>query len=267
MAKRKSAARPRKPASGRVAATGKNVFIGWSGESSRQVAQALYEWLPALNQDIKPWMSENDIDKGVRWANEISNRLGALEVGIFCLTPTNLDSRWILFEAGALSSKLHHSRVCPFLFHLKKADIKEPLAQFHLTLDTKEETRKMLLSIDRALESRRDEKTADRTFEAIWPKLERALEAIPEDATPRGPERDSNEILEEILNGIRDLRRTLVGGLETGGFLDSLPAPDLFRFRPFNVLIDALRDYREAMNLASKVTASRGLRRKAEKKK
>jgi hypothetical protein len=125
----------------------------------------------------------------------------------------------------------------------------------------------MLLSIDRALESRRDEKTADRTFEAIWPKLERALEAIPEDATPRGPERDSNEILEEILNGIRDLRRTLVGGLETGGFLDSLPAPDLFRFRPFNVLIDALRDYREAMNLASKVTASRGLRRKAEKKK
>ena len=83
-----------------------NVFISWSGERSKHVALGLRDWLPAILQTAKPWMSESDIDKGARGVEEIGKALSDIEIGIVCLTPENLDSRWILFEAGALSKTL-----------------------------------------------------------------------------------------------------------------------------------------------------------------
>ena len=39
------------------------VFIGWSGDESRLIAEALREWLPLIIQAIKPWMSEETLIK------------------------------------------------------------------------------------------------------------------------------------------------------------------------------------------------------------
>src|SRR5437899_3787788 len=79
-----------------------NVFISWSGARSRHVAETLREWLPTVLQATKPWISR-DIDKGARGLSEIDRALKAMKVGIICLTPENLDARWIHYEAGALS--------------------------------------------------------------------------------------------------------------------------------------------------------------------
>ena len=54
------------------------------------------------------------------------------EYGIVCLTPHNLESPWILFESGALSKRVAHARVSPYLFGLKVADVTGPLSQFHM---------------------------------------------------------------------------------------------------------------------------------------
>ena len=51
------------------------VFISWSGEKSRAVAQALREWLPYINSEIEPWMSDADIDLGKRWSDQVAKEL------------------------------------------------------------------------------------------------------------------------------------------------------------------------------------------------
>jgi hypothetical protein len=82
------------------------VFISWSGELSRRLADEIQRWLPATLQFVKPYFTPVDIEKGTKWVSEISAELSKSHVGIICLTKENLSSPWILFEAGALSKNL-----------------------------------------------------------------------------------------------------------------------------------------------------------------
>ena len=79
------------------------IFISWSRNNSHNAAKALREWLPLLFQTIEPWLSSSDIMAGTRWANELAENLDKIDFGILCLTQDNVNSPWILFEAGALS--------------------------------------------------------------------------------------------------------------------------------------------------------------------
>jgi hypothetical protein len=81
------------------------VFISWSGLRSKHVAEALEDWLAQVIQAVEPWISQ-DIDKGSRWGAEIADRLERSKVGIICLTKNNLNSKWIHYEAGALSKAM-----------------------------------------------------------------------------------------------------------------------------------------------------------------
>src|SRR5262249_46663848 len=107
-----------------------DVFISWSGERSRAAAETLREWLPMVINAVEPWLSSADIDKGSRWATDLSVRMEVSKAGIICLTPSNLRAEWILFEAGALSKTIKDTFVCPFLIDLKPTDLRGPLAQF-----------------------------------------------------------------------------------------------------------------------------------------
>ena len=89
------------------------VFISWSGEPSRSVAQALRDWLPMVVQQVEPWMSEEDIESGGRWNDQIAAELEQADYGIICLTSKNLDRPWLLFEAGALAKRFDAARVVP----------------------------------------------------------------------------------------------------------------------------------------------------------
>jgi hypothetical protein len=68
---------------------GNTVFISWSGERSRYVAEALWDWLPLVLQIVEPWMSAEDVEKGSPWESEIMGKLDEANVGIVCLTPEN----------------------------------------------------------------------------------------------------------------------------------------------------------------------------------
>src|SRR5262245_16863671 len=95
------------------------VFISWSGQQSRNIADAFRQWLPTVLQAVKPYFSPDDISKGARWDGEISGELAASQIGLLIITLENREAPWLIFEAGALSKNLTKSKVVPLLFGLE----------------------------------------------------------------------------------------------------------------------------------------------------
>src|SRR5437868_1334763 len=124
-----------------------DVMLSWSGPVSRQVALALREWLPKVIQNVQPFMSEEDIPKGAQWLAKLQDALSRAKFGIICLSPDNLGSPWLHFEAGAIWKALPESRVCPLLFQIERAtDVRPPLGVFQMVVSAqnKEETLRLL---------------------------------------------------------------------------------------------------------------------------
>ncbi len=92
------------------------VFIGWSGEQSRQIALHLRKWLADSLDDVQPLMSEEDIHPGARWSPRVAQWLDEAQFGVFVVTPTSLNAPWFNFEAGALGKSIAEARVAPLLF-------------------------------------------------------------------------------------------------------------------------------------------------------
>jgi len=189
------------------------VFVSWSGERSKAIANGLKHWLSDVFQGLHVWMSDHDIQAGARWSSELGVELEESKFGIVCLTPENLDSHWLSFEAGALSKAIKESRVAPYRFQLRASDVGPPLSQFQGVDANEEGTLKLVLSINDALgKLLPDEAKARRAFERWWPDLQAILEKIPRTATQEI--RSDRELLEEILeivrrSGIRDLNNLL----------------------------------------------------------
>ena len=181
------------------------VFIGWSGPTSGKVGAAIKNWLPNVLQSVQPYFTPSDIEKGARSLEDITKELKESEVGLFCLTPDNINSNWILFEAGALSKRLGKSRVCPILLGLKPTDLSAPLNQFQATRIEREDFRKLIDVINNCPEDNKlPEKTIQTVFDKWWPDLEKELNEINEEILePDQPIRKDREILEEILQLIR----------------------------------------------------------------
>ena len=79
------------------------VFISWSGDLSQRVGLLLRDILPMILNGVEVFMSKHDMGSGTRWNEELSSELGQSDFGILVLTPRNLTSPWLLFEAGAIS--------------------------------------------------------------------------------------------------------------------------------------------------------------------
>ena len=188
------------------------VFISWSGEISRQIGESIKEWLPAVLQNVKPYFTPNDIEKGTRWNADISKELEQSKLGIFIYTRENLESQWMLFEAGAISKTLDSSKVCPILFGLDNSDFKGPLTQFQTSQFNKTDFKKLVYSINNSpSDLKLDEKVLDEVFEMWWPKLETKIKKILDSNNVKNTAiRNDREILEEILAVTRlTARRTI----------------------------------------------------------
>ena len=171
------------------------------------MAEALRAWLPMVIQAVEPWMSNRDADKGIRWEKKIDEELKT-RFGIFCLTTENLDSRWLNYEAGAIASEADKAYVWTYILDFEPEDLRGPLSQFNHTRAEKEDTRKLILTINRALENRAlDETRLNEAFETYWPRLDEQLKRPVPTQENRRP--SLAEMTQEILVSIRKVERSL----------------------------------------------------------
>ncbi|HAT86944.1 MAG TPA: toll/interleukin-1 receptor domain-containing protein [Rhizobiales bacterium] len=181
------------------------VFISWSGKRSKAMAKALKDWIPLIVQHAEPFVSDKDISAGDRWAQAIAGELENSNFGILCITPENISSEWIMFEAGALSKAMQDAKVIPLLFGLELSDLSGPLQQFQ-ALKVDEQG---MLDALKAINAASDNKTGDATIEqlvpALWSQLQEKIDAIPAKAVSEKHMRPQTEIMEDLVSQVRGL--------------------------------------------------------------
>lgn len=184
------------------------VFLSWSGVRSEEIAKALADFLRSVIQAADPWVSSEAIRSGMTWNVELGENLDESEFGIICLTPENLTSPWILFEAGALGKRFGRAHVTPFLIGVEPGQLPPPLAQFHVRKLEKADVHELVRDVNRQLGAAAlPDSLLDRYFERDWPDFERQVAAIsPAGAPAAAPTVDT--MVSEILTRVRELQQT-----------------------------------------------------------
>jgi hypothetical protein len=188
------------------------VFISWSGNMSREIGGVLRDWLPKVLQFIKPYFSEVDIGKGEQWLKNINKELKDTTAGIVCLTPDNINSPWLMFEAGAIFNKTSDTLICPILFNLKKIQISGPLSQFQLTEFKNREIKKLIEGLNKlGGEKKLSADLINETFNKWWQDdLKKKVDDIIKkyEDLPPPKIRSDRDVLEEVLTLVRSISRS-----------------------------------------------------------
>lgn len=186
------------------------IFISWSGETSKKIAVYLKAWLGQTIQALDPWIS-TDIEKGARWSPEIRDALEKCKFGIVCIDPSNMNSPWLLFEAGALSKAT--TNVFTLLKDISPTNVEQPLGQFQHTIFTKEEFGKLLMAINRAINAAGERALSDsdlqQVFDRMWPELERFIRDLPIEKTESKKSRTESDLLQEAVEILRRQERRI----------------------------------------------------------
>lgn len=122
------------------------IFISWSKERSLALAKALRELMSQVLSDpasapagpLGPGshvvtLSE-DLPKGGSWFDNLAGLLENARAGVICVTPENVASPWLLFEAGALIRCDVEVALFPVLLDLPPAAMEGPLALVQATV-------------------------------------------------------------------------------------------------------------------------------------
>ncbi len=192
------------------------VFVSWSGELSRKVAEILHKELPCILQSIDVFYSGEDIEKGKRWNEVISKELLECNYGIICLTSDNLTAPWLNFEAGALSKTLD-ARVSALMINVLPSDIQGPIKSYQATSLEKEEIFKLMCSINKSNDAPISEDKLRRTFDPIWNRMDKEIRETLDVAKsciqtindPRFDEVKESVAIEEILRLVREQYKLL----------------------------------------------------------
>ena len=176
-----------------------DVFICWSGSRSQRLADTLCTFLTTVVPELKGRVHiSTQLDKGVRWFDEIMNQLERARVGVLCLNAENLTSPWLHFEAGALARGLNASppgnagdalatgsrdtgHLLTYLHGVSADRLTGPLAAYQSSSATREDTSRLITSLTNAIGSPATDNRRQNAFDDAWPAFEYELRAIKSD--------------------------------------------------------------------------------------
>jgi hypothetical protein len=187
------------------------LFISWSGEQSKNVASALRWWLPKLFDTVEPWMSDTDIGAGQRNMVAIERQLEDTDFGVLVVTRSNEHSPWLNYEAGAISKAIGSEReqlVTPILVDIDNpSQLTGPLKQFQAKRLDLNGVKDLVKAI--AAAAGVDAANAVERAEVMYSQLERRIaqgHAGVSTAPSGSPRRDTDDMLDEVLNLVRALK-------------------------------------------------------------
>jgi hypothetical protein len=180
-------------------------------------------------QTLDPFVSSTDISPGTEWFGTIAATLQASALAIICVTPENVGSPWLHWEAGAIGMTItaqggQTRPVVPYVLGLGLADIPAPFSMYQGVTATEDGTRRLVSILNEVAPV--PNPNLQRNFEMNWPSLDArinsALEALDAAETKKAL-RSDREILEEILELARASARS-DGSSATGGYQNIGPA-------------------------------------------
>lgn len=180
----------------------KRIFVSWSADRSRSAALGLKSLLQdVLGESLDVFISAH-MEPGVVWVQELGRELEGSDFGILCLTQDNIQSSWLLFEAGAIAKNFGAARVVPYL--IDDLVLTGPLSQFQHVRADHQGTFRLLESINVLRETPTQLDRLHRRFDKWWADLEQTLANLPTVAHPGADISDRN-LLETIWQGVQSL--------------------------------------------------------------
>ena len=155
------------------------LFLSWSGARSRQIANTYNKWIKYMFPTLETYISTEDIEPGRRWRESIESGLEETYFGMLFLTPENLESRWIYYEAGSLSKGKNDSHVIPMLYQLEAGKLQEPLSAFQSMNFEKHDMLKVVKTINREMAEVMEEPLLKEIFDKWWETWEVEADKFP----------------------------------------------------------------------------------------
>jgi len=153
------------------------IFIGWSGDKGKRIAELLQDWIPTIFHRIEPRLSEADMADG-KWNEELVEDLWLITFGIICVEPSSLHSQSLNFEAGALTGAIERKKIVTFLLGIDEEEVTGPLSHFNFVSFDKKSIKDMIFQINASSSKPIEEDRLEQSFEHAWPSLKEGLNNI-----------------------------------------------------------------------------------------
>ncbi|MBS7577988.1 MULTISPECIES: hypothetical protein [unclassified Enterococcus] len=200
------------------------IFLSWSGLRSKELARIFKTYINDLFPKANIYLSL-DIAGGNRWRENLEKGLEDRNFSIIFLTEANLNSKWLYFEAGALSKAMVNDRIQPFLYNLSLSNLSEPLSSYQAREINKEEILKTIYDINNLQENsdRIEKATLERNFNRLWNEMNSELKEIEkiDDTVSDTQISDANLLMDqstqtsEILQIVRQLQQNKQSVMKT----------------------------------------------------
>jgi hypothetical protein len=151
------------------------VFISWSKEPAKSIAEELRHVLSAFVPGVEPWMSEHDLVPGQRWGQQIAEHLADAKIALICVTERNKAEPWLHFEAGAISNALGESFVHPVIFEAAVESVPATLTQFQVTRFTQQSFFSLVRTLNKLRDKPESEHDLRQRFDRVWPGMEATI--------------------------------------------------------------------------------------------
>jgi hypothetical protein len=154
------------------------VFISSAGEQGRKVAGAFREWLPRMLPGIDVSADTRDEKPGEAGLPALLSQLEKASLCLLFLTPQNVRSPWMYFEAGAMAGKKHGPKIVPYLAGVSGSYLMAgPLSQFSWVDGSRQGTWSLLRALNREMPEPRDEAELEHDFSNTWGWVKRELDS------------------------------------------------------------------------------------------